>query len=108
MLWFHKSRTESVETVSPVLHFKVDRLAQVELEFRRAENEFNVAFDRLKRHMKTHRDREPFTVGNITFLPLNHQRDLERSLLVHEEFMARTKRDELLLERATLRKSLGF
>jgi hypothetical protein len=108
MLWFQKSRTENVETVSPVLHFKADRLAAVELEFRQAEIEFNAAFDRLKRHMKTHRDREPFAVGNTMFVPLNHRPNVERSILVHEESMARMKRDELLQERASLRRDLGL
>ena len=85
-----------------------ERLVRNELEYAAAERVWNTAFQKLKNYIYAHRDREPFAVGNIMFVPLNQHPNAERTLLVHEEAMARMKRDQLLQERAELRKSLGL
>jgi hypothetical protein len=108
MLWFQKSRTESVETVSPVLHFKMDRLAQVDLEFRKAEKAFDTAFQRLEQYKNVHREHQPVTICGLLILPLNPSSDLELARLEREKARAQLRRNELLAERASLRKDLGL
>jgi hypothetical protein len=108
MLWFQKSRTESVETVSPVLHFKMDRLAQVELEFRKAEQNFNTACTAVARYRGQHRQNQPFALAGKIFLPVNPHQDQELGRLEREVSRASLLRNSLLAERASLRKDLGI
>jgi hypothetical protein len=107
MAWF--TRIASTEMVHRNLHANADaeRLARTELEYAAAERAWTAAFHKLKNYIYAHRDREPFALGDKIFMPLN-RRDQERSLLVHEEFTTRTKRNELLAQRAELRKILGL
>jgi hypothetical protein len=108
MLWLQKSRTESVETASPVLHFKMDRLAAVEVEFRQAEKVFNDAVAALEKYRATHLEGEPFTLAGKLFVPVNRKPNHQLQILEHEKWRSEFKRNELLAERASLRHDLGI
>ena len=109
MLWFGKIETgEKAPSQNSHANSTAERLVRTELEYAAAERVWNTAFQKLKNYIYAHRDREPFAIGHTMFMPLNHRPNVERGILVHEESMARTKRGQLLQERAELRKSLGL
>jgi hypothetical protein len=101
MLWFQKARTENIEAVASML-------ARVETLYRASEEKFRECSLALVRHRNNHREGQLFALAGHVFLPLNPQRNVEAARLEHETWVAKTRRDELLQERAELRKSLGL
>jgi hypothetical protein len=55
-----------------------------------------------------HRAGEPFLLAGKLFVPINPKPDLQLAQLEREKARTYQRRNELLLERATLRNSLGF
>jgi hypothetical protein len=107
-MWPFASATKNIEAVTTISHFTVDRLAQVELQFREAETTFNAAFQRLEQYKNVHREHQPVTICGLLILPLNPSSDLELARLEREKARAQLRRNELLQERASLRKDLGL
>jgi hypothetical protein len=96
------------EAVTTITHFKVDRLAATEIQYREAEQKFQEAGLRLVRYRNDHRENQAFALAGHIFLPVNPLRDVELSRLEHDRWRAEFARNELLNERAELRKSLGL
>src|SRR5437879_5388241 len=86
----------------------VNAMAAVETLYRESEQKFTECSLRLVRHRNTHRQNQIFALAGHIFVPVNPFSDVELNRLEHEQWMAKTKRDELLFERAALRKSLGL
>jgi len=107
-MWPFHQPNEKVEAVNVMAHLKTDHLARVEILYREAEQKFQEASLALVRHRNNHREGQVVALAGRVLLPLNVHQNLEASRLEHERWMAKTKRDELLEERAELRKSLGL
>jgi len=98
---------ENTEAVT-VNALKQNHLARVEDQYWQAEEKFQECSLALARYRINHRAGGVFALAGRIFLPLNAQQNVEASRLEHERWMAKMTRDELLFERAELRKSLGL
>jgi hypothetical protein len=106
-MWLANS-TETVSRENLHANSTAERLVRTELEYATAEQQFNTAFQSLERYRNSHRSHQPFTVGGRLFLPLNPPSDPELARLEREKARAQQRRNELLAERASLRRDLGI
>ena len=108
MSWFTRSAGSEMVHQNPHANSDVERLAQVELDFRRAEQDFNTACTAVARYRGQHRENQPFALAGKIFVPVHPFQDHKLTFLEHQLSTAKTRRDSLLAERAELRKSLGL
>src|SRR5258708_429366 len=106
-MWPFSQPNQNTEVITPATPFAVDRLAAVEVAYRESERVWNDAFWKLRDYKHAHPENEPISLAGKIILPINRA-NVERDRLTYEEFLARTKRNELLQERAALRKSAGL
>ena len=107
-MWPFHQPNKNTEVVNTITHLTVDRLAIVEIQFREAEKKFNAAWTNLEKYRATHRQGQPFTLAGKLFVPINPKPDHQLEILEHEKWRAESRRNELLAERAELRKSVGL
>jgi len=108
-MWPICQPNKSTDAVSiTMLTLKADHLAAVELLYKESEQKFTECSLRLVRYRNVHRENQIFALAGHIFIPVNPSSDVELNRLEHEQWLAKTKRDELLFERAELRKSLGL